>query len=121
MDRQTRNLFLLGVGMFVVVFGGAAILLSSNQLRDPEVPSDAATVVGVVTHVDTQGLGAVSAMTLRTTDGQTIDFVIGRLENEGEFPVGHLATHQATGTPVRVWYRMEGSQRVAYRIEDAVV
>ena len=119
MDRQTRNLFLLGIGIFVVVFGGAAILLSSNQLRDPEVPSGAATVVGVVTHVDTQALGKVSSMTLRTSDGQTIDFMIGTLENETEFPLGHLATHQATGAPVRVWYRMDGSQRVAYRIADA--
>ena len=121
MDRQTRTLFLLGIGIFVVVFGGAAILLSSSQLRDPEVPSGAATVVGVVTHVDTQGLGAVSAMTIRTSDGEMIDFVIGTLENESEFPLGHLATHQATGAPVRVWYRLDGSQRVAYRIEDAVV
>jgi hypothetical protein len=119
MDRQTRNLFLLGIGIFVVVFGGAAILLSSNQLRDPEVPSGAATVVGVVTHVDAQGLGAVSSMTIRTTDGQTIDFVIGKIENAAEFPLGHLASHQATGAPVRVWYRMVGSQRVASGIADA--
>jgi hypothetical protein len=120
-DRQTRNLFLLGIGLFVVVFGGAAILLSSTQLRDPAVPSGAATAVGVITHLETKSLGAVTSMTLRTTEGQTIDFVIGRLENEVEFPLGHLATHQATGQPVRVWYRMEGSQRVAFRIEDAVL
>jgi hypothetical protein len=121
MDRQTRNLFLLGIGMFIVLFGGAAILLSSNQLRDPEVPSGAATAVGVITHLDTQGLGKVSSMTLRTTDGQTIVFVIGQIENAAEFPLGHLATHEASGAPVRVWYRMDGSQRVAYRLEDAVV
>jgi hypothetical protein len=121
MDRQTRNLFLLGIGIFVAVFGGAAILLSSSQLKDPSVPSGAATAVGVVTHLDTRSLGVVSSMTIRTADGQTLDFVIGKLENGAEFPLGHLASHQATGAPVRVWYRMEGSERVAYRIEDAVV
>ena len=121
MDRRTRNLFLLVLVGFVAVAGGAAFLLGSSEIRDPAVPSGAATAVGVITHLDQQGLGAVTRLTLRSTDGQTLDFVVGPLENAAEFPPGHLATHQATGQPVRVWYRMQGSERIAYRIEDAVV
>jgi hypothetical protein len=121
MDRRTRNVFLLGLVLFVAVAGGAAVLLGSTEIRDPAVPSGAATAVGVITHLETRSLGAVTALTLRTTDGQTLEFVVGPLENSAAFPPGHLAYHQATAAPVRVWYRMEGSQRVAYRIEDALV
>lgn len=121
MDRRTRNLFLIALAVFVAITGTAAVLLSSSTIRDPAVPSGAATAVGVITHLDQKGLGAVTGMTLRSSDGQTLDFVVGQLENSAEFPPGHLATHQATGQPVRVWYRMQGSERVAYRIEDAVV
>jgi hypothetical protein len=119
MDRRTRNLFLLVLVGFVAIAGSAAFLLGSSEIRDAAVPSGAATVVGVITHLDQQSLDSVSGLTLRTTDGQTIDFAVGPLENAVEFPPGHLATHQATGQPVRIWYRMQGSERVAYRIADA--
>jgi hypothetical protein len=120
-DRRTRNLFLLALAVFVAVTGTAAVLLSSNGIRDPAVPSGAATAVGVITHLDQRSLNVVTGLTLRTTDGQTLDFVVGPLDNQAEVPPGHLAAHQATAAPVRVWYRMQGSQRVAYRIEDAIV
>ena len=119
MDRRTRNLFVLVLVGFVALAGSAALLLGSTAIRDPAVPSGAATVVGVITHLDQQSLDSVTGLTLRTTDGQTVDFVVGPLENAVEFPPGHLATHQATGQPVRIWYRMQGSERVAYRIADA--
>jgi hypothetical protein len=119
MDRRTRNLFLLVLVGFAAVAGSAAFLLGSTAIRDPAIPSGAATVVGVITHLDQQSLDSVTGLTLRTTDGQIVDFVVGPLENAAEFPPGHLATHQATGQPVRIWYRMQGSKRVAYRIADA--
>ena len=121
MDRRTRNLFVAAFVLFVAVVGGASIMLGTTEIRDPTAPSGATAAVGVITHIDSASLGDVTAITLRTTDGQILDFVVGQLENSAEFPPGHLATHQATGQPVRVWYRMKGSQRVAYRIEDAVV
>ena len=119
MDRRTRNLFVLAMVLFVALAGSAAFLLGSSEIRDPAVPSGAATMVGVITHIDQQSLDVVNGLTLRTTDGRTVDFVVGPLENAAEFPPGHLATHQATGQPVRIWYRMQGSERVAYRIADA--
>ena len=44
---------------------------------------------------------------------------IGELENGDEFPPGHLAEHQATAEPVVVYYRVEGNERFAVRLEDA--
>ena len=38
-----------------------------------------------------------------------------------QFPPGHLAEHQATAAPVRVWYRMRGDERYALRLEDAAL
>jgi hypothetical protein len=121
MDARTRNLFVAAFVLFVVVAGGAAILLSSTEIRDPSAPSGATAAVGVITHVASASFGDVTGITLRTTDGQVLDFVVGQLENAAENPPGHLALHQATAAPVRVWYRMDGSQRVAIRIEDALV
>ena len=120
MDRRTRNLLLAAFVLFVAVAGGAAIALSSTDVRDPSAPSGASAAVGVITHVDSVSLEEVTGITLRTNDGQAIDFVVGPLENASEFPPGHLAEHQATAAPVRVWYRMDGSDRIAIRIEDAL-
>src|SRR3954469_21224335 len=119
MDRRTRNLVLLAMIGFVAVAGAAALLLGSTEIHDPAVPSGAGTVVGVIPHIDQQSLDTVTGLTLRTSEGETLDFVVGELDNRVEFPPGHLATHQATGQPVRIWYRMQGSERVAYRIADA--
>ena len=114
-------MFALALVGFVVLVGTVAIVLSGTGVRDPDGPKDATAVVGVVVGVESTGLDAVTGMRLRTTDGETLDFRIGQLENGAEFPPGHLVEHQATGAPVRVWYRMEGGSRVAVRIEDAIV
>ena len=121
MDRRTRNLFALALIGFVAVVGTVAIVLSGTGSPDPDGPRDATAAVGVIVGVESTGLDAVTAFALRTTDGTILDFTIGQLENRAEFPPGHLAEHQATGAPVRVWYRMEGEERVAVRIEDAIV
>ncbi len=121
MDRRSRNLFLLALGVFVAVTGAAAILLSSTSTPDPDGPPGASQVVGVITRVESTSLDSVTAITVRTTGGDIVDFRIGALENRAELPPGHLALHQATGAPVRVWYRMDGDVRVAIRIEDALL
>jgi hypothetical protein len=77
------------------------------------------TAEGVVIGVMSTGLTEVQGFTIRTASGENLDFRLGRLENATEFPPAHLAEHQATLAPVRVTYRVEGQERVAYRIEDA--
>jgi hypothetical protein len=41
------------------------------------------------------------------------------LENPLDFPAAHLAEHVASSEPVRVYFRVEGSALVVYRLEDA--
>lgn len=106
-----------------VVVGGvtvaiaALILVLATALVRPDRPTE----TGVVTAVDAASLTDVRGFTLRTTDGRTVTFRIGRLENAAEFSPGHLAEHQATSAPIVVTYVPEGEERVAVRIEDAVL
>jgi hypothetical protein len=76
-------------------------------------------VTGVLIHLDTGGLSAVSGFTMRLADGREVTFRIGVLENGAQFPPGHLGEHLATSDPVRVFFRVSGSDLVVYRIEDA--
>ena len=76
-------------------------------------------VEGVVIAVDSTGLTDVAGFTLRIEGGSSVQFRLGRLENPTEFSPGHLKEHQATATPVRVFFRHEADQLVVYRLEDA--
>jgi hypothetical protein len=118
-DRRTRDLFLIVLVALAGLTAGAAILLGGTSLRDPDAPPDAVAVDGVIVGVEAQALDRVTGFTLRTADGASVVFVIGDLENGAEFPPGHLVEHQATAQPVRVWYRTEGDEKVAVRLEDA--
>jgi hypothetical protein len=121
-DRGTRRLFLvalvviIGLGAALAVFGG-----SSGGPGGPATapPSGADQVVGVIVAVDSAGLGSVSGFTLRQSGGEQLTFDLSALENGTRFPPGHLAEHQATAQPVRVWYRDDGSRRLALWLEDA--
>lgn len=119
MDRRTRNLFALVLVVVIAITGGAALLLSDTSPRDPEGPPDTSSVEGVLVSVDSAGLGDVRGFTLRQPGGETLEFRLGELENPTAFPPGHLAEHQATAEPVRVWYRSDGGERFAVRLDDA--
>ena len=116
MDRRTRTLFVVGLIVVVVASGAMALFASGER---PGASPNAQTLEGVIVAVDAQGLDAVRAFTLRQADGTIALVVVGDLENGASFPPGHLVEHQATGQPIRVWYRTDGDVKVAYRIEDA--
>jgi hypothetical protein len=118
-DRGTRNLFALVLVVVVLVTAVAAFMLSGSSLIDPGAPANATAVDGVIVAVRSEGLDRVNGFDLRTIDQGTLAFTLGDLENGAEFPPGHLVEHQATGQPVRVWYRTEAGDRVAVRLEDA--
>lgn len=103
-----RSLPLIGA---VVALAVIAIVLASG-LGDDRVET------GVVVAVEAEGLTDIRGFSLRTGDGRTIDFRVGRLENAAEFPPAHLSVHLADAFPVRVTYEMDGAQRVAVRLED---
>jgi hypothetical protein len=76
-------------------------------------------VDGVVISVDVVSLTDVRGFVLQPVGGAAIEFKLGVLENATSFSPSHLKEHQATSEPIRVWFRVENGDRVAYRIEDA--
>ncbi len=116
MDRRTRNVFLLALVALVVATAGAAVLLNVDRSGGS---GSSQTVDGVIVAIDSEGLDRIRGFSIRTSDGQTIEFVMGILERGAEFPPGHLAEHQATAQPVRVKFTTDDTVRLAVRIEDA--
>ena len=119
MDRRTALLF--GALLLAVVLGSAVVaILSPAPSQDATLPPGTESMTGVVVHVDSAGgLGDVRGFTLRRPGGELVDFSLRELQNGTEFPPGHLAEHQATSTPVQVWFRTDGDERLALRLEDA--
>lgn len=76
---------------------------------------------GLVTHIDTLGLGRVQGFTLRTPDGAVLEFVFegGTDLSAGGWPPDHLQEHLAMAEGVAVEYRLVDGRRVAIRLGDA--
>ena len=79
------------------------------------------SAAGLVTDIDTLGLGRVQAFTLRTDDGASLRFTVrdGPDLSSGGFPADHLREHMATGSGVAVAYRTDGDALVVLRLTDA--
>lgn len=107
----TRLAVLLGVvaAVIAVAFAAATLLGGPGRL----------TETGIVVAVEATSLSDVEGFSIRTSDGRTVDFRIGRLENAATFPPGHLAEHKVSLVPVVVTYVRDGAANVAVRIEDA--
>jgi hypothetical protein len=131
--RTTLRLGLL-VALILGAIAGAALVTSrtppgtadltgspSPGSPSPRSPSPGtAEATGVVVAVDTgDGVGDVRGFTLRQVGGEQVSFSLRELQNGAEFPPRHLVQHQADAFPVRVVYRMEGSEYLALRLEDA--
>ena len=88
----------------------------------PPPPSGlpASPVIGVVVAIDQVSLTQVNSFDVRTTDGKTVTLKVGALDNATQFSLSHLATHMATGVPIRAFYRLENGAAVVYHLEDAV-
>lgn len=97
----------------------AITIASALWLNQPTNHPETGEVVGVVVAVDSEGLGQVRSFTLRLPGGEQQAFSLRALQNGTAFPPGHLAEHQATAAPVLVTYRVEGTERLAIRLEDA--
>lgn len=105
----------VGVGAGLLIAAGALVIAIWSIAGQAQ----AQTETGLVVAVDSSGLTDVRGFTIRTSDGRTVAFRIGVLENGAEFPPGHLLEHAATGVKVLVTYRKENGELVAIRIDDA--
>lgn len=103
-----RHLALVSVGL------GALLALAGCS------PAEA-TAAGLVTEIETLGLGQVQTFTLRTEDGTSLTFDVteGTDLGNGGFPADHLREHMATGAGVAVAFREDGDTLVAVRLTDA--
>ena len=106
-----RLAVLLAVALVVVVLAVVAATVLGGPGRQTET--------GIVVAVEATSLSDVSGFSIRTSDGRTVDFRIGRLENAATFPPGHLAEHKVSLAPVVVTYVRDARANVAVRIEDA--
>jgi hypothetical protein len=116
-DRPTRTLFALLFAAIIIATALAAILLS--EPAQIALPPGTPEMTGVVVAVDSAGLGDVRGFTLRRPGGELVEFSLRELQNAMDFAPAHLPEHQATAEPVRVWYRMDGAERLALRLADA--
>lgn len=84
--------------------------------------SPAATTVsatGLVIAATGPDASSVTNFTLRTNDGQTLQFVVGRLDvTNGGLASPHLREHMAGSTPTTVYYRVENGQNIAVKYTD---
>ncbi len=115
------RLLLVLVGIPILAI--AAVLVTGTAscgcapMPSPSIPSS--PVVGVVVRIDTPSLGVINEFDLLTPDGHTVTLGMGQLENALQFSPSHLATHMATGVPVRAFYRLRDGRPLVYRLEDA--
>jgi hypothetical protein len=108
----TRRLAVLAAAaLAVVLVAVAASMVVGGPGRRVET--------GIVVAVQGTGLTSIQGFSIRTTDGRTVDFRLGALENGAAFPPGHLAEHKVTLVPIRVTYIDESGGHVAVRLEDA--
>ena len=107
-----RRLVVLAVVAIVAV---AAIVGASAAFGGPGRQVD----TGIVVAVEATSLSSIQGFSIRTSDGRTVDFRVGTIENAATFPVGHLSEHKVSLAPVRVTYVVRDGANVAVRIEDA--
>jgi hypothetical protein len=116
-----RGIGALAIASLVVL--GLAIAACTPATTPPSAAGGSAGLVspidGVPVDIEAEGFTKVNAFTIRTDDGRRLRFVLGPLENPTEFPPQHLAEHLAGSTRIRVYFRPQGADEVAYRLEDA--
>jgi glucose/arabinose dehydrogenase len=75
---------------------------------------------GIVTNVAGPSVTQVDSFTLRTAQGQSIQFAVGRLDlTDGGLNAPHIRVHLVSGAPITVQYKVDDGQYVALRYFDA--
>ena len=119
MEPRFRNNVVLIVVLLIGLATAAAIFVGGAGRRDPnQPPTDANQIGGVIVGVESKGLTDVRSFTVRTTADTNMVFVLDKLENGAVFPPGHLVEHQASSTPIQVWFRTQDGVNYAVWLAD---
>jgi len=100
----------------VTAVASATAVPSAAAVASAALPTS--PVSGIITNVRSAGLDKVLGFTIRTTSGDLVTFVVGRLDDPATFPPGHLAEHQASLQPVTVYFTVVAGQLVVYHLAD---
>lgn len=112
----TRRLIGPSWGTWWLLRAILTLAVAGCSLSTPS-PTLPAPIDGPVVAIQGDGT-AGSHIQVRSADGTVVDFLVGKLMHE--MPAHHLADHMARGAPVRVYFRYDNRQAVAYDIVDAV-
>ena len=74
---------------------------------------------GIVTAAIGPDVASVTDFTLRTYDGQTLQFKVGVLDVNNGLPAPHLREHLVSGLPIFVTYHVDNGVNIATRYTDA--
>lgn len=105
-----------GTALAIAAAAVALLVAQSLGLGQPT------TATGIVIDVQSTSAVDITGFTLRTEDGLLQQYAVGRLDTASPaFPAVHLRSHLISLIPVVVTYEMDGDQRVALRVVDAVL
>lgn len=77
-------------------------------------------MTGIVIAATGPDVASVTSFSLRNSDGQVIDFTVGRLDvGDGGLPAPHLREHMLGTTPTIVYYVVQDGRNVAVKYVDA--
>ena len=80
-------------------------------------PPPSSPVRGVLTGVQTSPGGDAERVTLEDDDGNAYEFRV-EFEAGAGFPAAHLEEHRSGRLPVRISFRRDGDDLIAFRIDD---
>ncbi|MFI5262381.1 MAG: hypothetical protein ACHQZR_07500 [Candidatus Limnocylindrales bacterium] len=116
MSRGRGRYVVAGAALLVAVAAIAVLVAQGLGLGQP------LTATGIVIDVQSDSAVDITGFTLRTADGQLEHYLVGRLDTASPaFPSVHLRSHLISLIPIVVTYEMDGDQRVAVRMVDALL
>ena len=97
------------------------MVAAACQVFEPARTEAWQIVEGVVIAADGPNAADVDQFTLSLGGGQTMNFVVGRLDlSNGGLAAPHLREHMLSATPTEVWYQVdEQGRNIAIKYMDA--
>lgn len=117
---MTRGPTRTGRGRRTGRLAGLAALLAVLALVACACAATLETRIGLVIAVEGTGPAAIGGFTLRTADGQVMEFsTLTTVFDRSGFPPEHLREHLTLASPVRVTYHTTDGRNDVVKLEDA--